>query len=187
MKNHKATASLVGIFVGIIIIIIGLCVQGISISAYHTDIGKDIKFGADFYTEIYAVTQDVGAAINSLKYTVATAVESVCDAIGWLIVSLGAIDVCFFAYKYIVEITQAIKNQDAKLNNIDKNLQSLAESVINDSKKNAKREAEEQEKCMAEEQAKCEAENKEFVRPRYICKKCGKIREHLPCEHCGSM
>lgn len=110
MKNHKATASLVGILVGIIIIIIGLCVQGISVNAYRTDIGEDIKFGADFYTEIYAVTQDVGAAINSLKYTVATAVESVCDAIGWMIVSLGAIDVCFFAYKYIDDI-HALRNK----------------------------------------------------------------------------
>ena len=92
-----------------------------------------------------------------------------------------------YAFGEYVENIQAIKNQTTMLNNVDKNLQALAESVINASKKNAKREAEEQEKCMAEEQAKCEAENKEFVRPRYICKKCGKIREHLPCEHCGSM
>lgn len=56
-------------------------------------IGEQIKFGADFYTEMYDVTIDVGHAINY-------AINDLIRAMGWLIISIGAIDICFFAYKF---------------------------------------------------------------------------------------
>ena len=96
---EKKAASIIGIILGIAIIIVGFCVQGISIERYSSSIGSDIKFGADFYTEIYDVTRDVGYAVNNAKNTIVDAIESVCDAIGWLIVAIGLVDVGYFIYK----------------------------------------------------------------------------------------
>lgn len=114
----KKTANMIGIIVGIVIIIIGFCVQGTQIdsSAYSfgsgPEIGKSIKFGADFYTEMYDVTKDVGLAVNSANRTISgavnhaqsnicTAMEQVCDAIGWLIVVVGLLNVCHFLPKVV--------------------------------------------------------------------------------------
>ena len=115
---EKKTASIIGIILGIAIFIIGLCVQGISVDATGHEsngtpsIGSYIQFGADFYTEMYAVTQDVGqavnaantnihGAVNAAQRNICNAVESVCDAIGWLIVAIGAFDVAYFIYKLV--------------------------------------------------------------------------------------
>jgi ribosomal protein L40E len=84
----KKTSCILGIVVGIAIIIIGFSVQ--DTSSYG--IGKPIEFGADFYTEIYDVTKDVGHAIN-------WTIRDLISAVGWLIVSLGAFDVCYFISK----------------------------------------------------------------------------------------
>ena len=182
MKNHKATASLVGILVGIIIIIIGLCVQGISINAYRTDIGEDIKFGADFYTEIYAVTQDVGAAINSLKYTVATAVERVCDAIGWLIVSLGAIDVCFFAYKYILAACSKVSRNNTNIITDTPNLKvTMSADEIGSS--------EQVSSCAPQEISSDFATAQRSGEMNIRCNHCHRIqfRENKKCVQCGAV
>ena len=96
---EKKTASIIGIVLGIAIIIVGFCVQGISIERYSSSIGSDIKFGADFYTEIYDVTRDVGGAVNNAKNAIVDAVEGVCDAIGWLIVAIGLVDIAYFVCK----------------------------------------------------------------------------------------
>ena len=95
----KKTASIIGIALGIVIIIVGLCVQGISVDVSSSSIGRDIAFGADFYTEMYDVTRDVGFALNGAKHSIADAAESVCNAIGWLIVAVGLLDVAYFVYK----------------------------------------------------------------------------------------
>ena len=95
----KKTASIIGIALGIVIIIVGLCVQGISVDVSSSSIGRDIAFGADFYTEMYDVTRDVGFALNGAKHSIADAAESVCNAIGWLIVAVGLLDVAYFGYK----------------------------------------------------------------------------------------
>lgn len=113
---EKKAASIIGIVLGVVIIIVGFCVQGINIDAgVHEGysmptIGSYIKFGADFYTEMYAVTQDVGEAVNSANENIHGAVnvaqrnicgaaESICKAIGWLIVVIGVCDIAYFAYK----------------------------------------------------------------------------------------
>ena len=93
---NKKIASIIGGLFGIVIIIIGFCVMGISVETYGVTIGSDIKFGGDFYTEMYDVTRDVGRAINSTRVTLVNAVEGVCDAIGWLIVAIGLVDVAYF-------------------------------------------------------------------------------------------
>lgn len=114
--NKKQIASIIGIVVGVIIIIIGFSIQGTNVdsSPYllssSSTIGSSIKFGADFYTEIYAVTQDVGEAVNSAQRNIGgsvnnaqrnicQAIESICNAIGWLIVVLGMFNICYFVNK----------------------------------------------------------------------------------------
>ena len=111
--DNKRIVNTIGIIVGVVIIIIGFCVQGTKI---NTDsyllgsqtIGKSIEFGGDFYTEIYDVTKDVGQAVNSAKLSIGAAInnaqanignaiKSACKAIGWLIVTIGAFDICYFA------------------------------------------------------------------------------------------
>ena len=96
---NKKIASIIGGVLGAVIIIIGFCVMGISVEPYSITIGSDIKFGADFYTEMYDVTRDVGRAINSTRFTLVNAVEGVCDAIGWLIVAIGLVDLAYFGLK----------------------------------------------------------------------------------------
>lgn len=98
---NKTTASVIGIVLGIVIIVSGFFVQGISIERTSSSIGRDIRFGADFYTEMYDVTRDVGYAVNNAKNTIVDAVEGVCDAIGWLIVAIGVFDVAYFIYKMV--------------------------------------------------------------------------------------
>ena len=89
-NTSKKIVSIIGIVIGVIIIIIGFSLQNTSSYA----IGKPIAFGGDFYTEMYDVTKDVGRAINN-------AINDLIYAISWLIISLGAIDICFFVYKLV--------------------------------------------------------------------------------------
>ena len=113
---NKKTAGIIGIILGIAIIVIGFCVTGISVEAGShslsgaSTIGKDVAFGADFYTEIYSVTQDVGyavnaasrninGAVNNAQQNICGAVERACDAIGWLIVAIGLFDIAYFVCK----------------------------------------------------------------------------------------
>ena len=114
MSNQsKKSLSIFGIIVGIVIIIIGFCVQNISVDSSETNVGSSyMKFGADFYTEMYDVTRDVGLAINNAQENICNAVERICDAIGWLIISLGAIDICLFSYKF-AKVNEAL-NSNAK-------------------------------------------------------------------------
>ena len=98
-KKFSIFVSVIGIILGIVIIGIGLDVKDTSLDTGHVAIGEDIAFGADFYTEIYDVTRDVGFAVNSAKYKIVNGLESVCKAIGLLIVAVGLFDCCFFLHK----------------------------------------------------------------------------------------
>lgn len=110
----KKLVSILGILVGVAILIIGFSVRDTSVSSssYYfsggPSIGENIKFGADFYTEIYSVTKEVGEAVNTAgeamvgsvnnaQRNISNAAEDICNAIGWLIVALGLIDICYFA------------------------------------------------------------------------------------------
>lgn len=82
---HKF-AKILGIAIGIGIIIIGICL----LSADTDSIGQwGTRFGADFYTEMYSVTQDVGYAVNDVTRAVHTCV-------GWLVIVLGALTSCYY-------------------------------------------------------------------------------------------
>jgi hypothetical protein len=87
----KQTTSIIGIALGIAIIIIGICVMN---PETYTVGDPFIKFGADFYTEMYDVTQEVGGAVQR-------AYVNICNAIGWLIVAIGLFDVAYFVCKMV--------------------------------------------------------------------------------------
>ena len=128
MSNQfKKIVSIIGMAVGLIIIIIGFCLQDTS----NYGIGESIRFGADFYTEIYAVTQDVGRAINY-------AINDLICAVSWLIIAIGAIDICFFAYVFAKTLETS---NHYNIKNIDKNVQLMAAPIIREAEEKARREA----------------------------------------------
>ena len=107
----RRLVAILGIIVGFVIIVIGInCVN----TYIWTDtVGRHLQFGADFYTEMYGVTREVGGAINDNT----RGLSKVCEAIGWLIVSIGAIDVVCFLYLLCTPKQKAFKrvfcaNQD---------------------------------------------------------------------------
>ena len=145
MSNQfKKYVSIIGMILGVIIIIIGFCLQDTSNYA----IGESIRFGADFYTEMYAVTKDVGNAINY-------AINDLIYAVSWLIIAIGAVNICFFAYAFAK--AQETSNHWS-IKNIDKNVQLMADPVIREAEEKARREAEEKARREAEEKARREAE-----------------------------
>ena len=91
---NQKTARIIGIALGIIIINIGLYVMNpeTHLLGSRDSLGSLIEFGADFYTEIYHMTY-------SAAHQVQTAYVNICNAIGWLIVAIGLLDVAYFVYK----------------------------------------------------------------------------------------
>ena len=63
------------------------------LNTYSTFIGLDYTFGADFYTEMYSVTRNIGSAINK-------AYVAIMGAFGWLFIIGGIIDICVFGHKW---------------------------------------------------------------------------------------
>ena len=104
MKVFRTIACVIGIFIGIGIIAFGMEQTNL----FFTDIGESIKFGADFYTEMYDVTKEVG-------YEICNALGYIRRAIGLLIVSIGAVDVCYFLFK-LFDVTNT-KKKDIVITN----------------------------------------------------------------------
>ena len=96
----KKVASIIGIVLGIAIIIIGVSVMNPEIYTVGDPI---MKFGADFYTEIYDVTREVGGAVQR-------AYKNICNAIGWLIVAIGLVDIAYFICKMASSEENTLKN-----------------------------------------------------------------------------
>ncbi len=129
MSNKiKKIISVLGIMIGITIIIVGINVKDVEYSRADTGgIGRYITFGADFYTEIYNVTKDVGYAVNNNTIAlnnITNVLANICNAIGWLIIAIGTTDICFFCYKLCVTDTntQTIEytSTSKRINNLEK-------------------------------------------------------------------
>jgi ribosomal protein L40E len=92
--NSKIAASLVGLIVGVIIIFIGISVMNPDtyLLGKRDSLGSLIEFGGDYQTEMYNMTYQVG-------HQVQIAYVNICNAIGWLIIAIGAFDICFFLRK----------------------------------------------------------------------------------------
>lgn len=134
--GSKRTINTIGVLFGIAIIIIGIFVMQISVEKDGQSVGSYMTFGGDFFTEIYDVTRDVGGAVNNAQNNICSAIQSVCVAIGWLIVAIGIFDICYFLSK-LAAVDE--KNHE----------QIIAQSVIRDEKRTAKKEAQRLERAKA--------------------------------------
>ncbi len=119
----KKGASIFGLLIGIAIVVVGICLLDINFYRSSATVGRDIRFGADFYTEMYDVTRDVGYQVSQIDGTIAAATRWMCQAIGWLIISLGAIDMCYFISKLATETNE-------KENAVAEGTQYVAETMI---------------------------------------------------------
>ena len=170
-NTSKKVAAIIGIVVGFIIIIIGFCIQNTSVYG----IGESIKFGADFYTEMYSVTKDVGYAINY-------AINDLIRAIGWLIISLGAINICFFAYKLVTcfSVSENVESTQRQTSVINETVRIIAPPTTQEAEENIKPETEENTNCATEEHVNCANESQNQNTPdqniigntHWICGKC---------------
>ena len=91
----KKTASIIGIVLGIAIIIVGFCIMNPEtiLLGKRDSLGSLLgNYGADFYTDIYHMTYEVG-------FEVQNAYVNICNAIGWLIVAIGLFDIAYFIGK----------------------------------------------------------------------------------------
>lgn len=203
--SGKQKMCVVGAVVGVVIIIIGFCVMN---PETYTVGDPFIKFGADFYTEIYDVTRAVGGAMQR-NYT------NICNAIGWLIVALGAMDVCYFLLKAF----DSAQSDTSAPNNVTHQQQKCAptQSLVQESistpmvDSNARIKNDEEyipyrcgkcgqngpydEKC-----PNCGSSIKFYNMPQtkvaqpvlrtaekhsWRCHNCGEMATQSPCEHCG--
>ena len=155
-NNSKKIASIIGIIVGVTIIIVGFSLQDTS----NYSIGESIKFGADFYTEMYDVTKDVGRAINY-------AINDLICAIGWLIVSIGAIDICFFVYKLVKVRCEESNHTNSQHFTNENHNEAQASITIKDTPKPTN------------------SETHTACVHKWICNNCKKLRTQSPCEYCG--
>ena len=122
----------------------------------YADIGVTIKVWAKFIF----IVEAIGAIITGIvllldEFILAGLLTIVCGPI----VALGSTWL-LYAFGQLVDDTHAIRNRDKVINNIDKNLQIMAQPMILEAEEKAKREAEEKTKHATEEKAKRAAEEK---------------------------
>lgn len=96
--NGSALACIAGIVVSIIIMIVG---GSTYTRADEFFVASNMKFGADFYTEIFEEVEQVKASTRGIE-------NAVYEVGGLLLISLGAIGVCFFG-KPVLEIVVSKK------------------------------------------------------------------------------
>ena len=99
-KKIKLIPCFLGIIVGITSIIAGIILQ----DTPNLYTGENLKFGADFYTEMYGITRTVASTIES-------AMCEMLYAISALLFVIGALSVCFFAYKLVDNWPKNIKEE----------------------------------------------------------------------------
>lgn len=89
--NKDNIWDIVGAAVGVITVIVGIVFlfQGDTMGSSSM---RDITFGADFYTEIYGVTN----GIYNRMFFLLEAVERISKGFGWLFVFFGALDIVVF-------------------------------------------------------------------------------------------
>ena len=122
----------------------------------YADIGVKIKNWAKWIF----IVEAIGAVISGIvlfadEFILAGLLTLVCGPIIALVSTW-----LLYAFGQLVDDTHAIRNQDKKINNIDKNLQTMVQPMIDEANEKAKREAEEKAKRQAEAFAKREAAKK---------------------------
>ena len=120
------------------------------------------QYGADFYTDIYHMTYQVG-------FEVQKAYVNICNAIGWLIVAIGLVDVACFSYK----------------------MASCGENYSGNNYNAAPIYTAQDKKITQSVPVSTPAPKKEVVAPAqsamhsWRCDNCGQMISKSPCEHCG--
>ena len=74
---------------------------------YSTYIGESYTFGADFYTEMYGITKNVGHAINNMH-------RNIMDAFGKFFIVGGLIDICVFGSKLEIHSKEKGKEEQTQ-------------------------------------------------------------------------
>ena len=157
---NKQAASIIGVFVGIAIIIAGFCVmKPDTFTLGERDIlGFPIEFGGDYYTEMYSLTISVGSAVQR-------AYVNICNAIGWLIVALGAIDICYFLFKACKQSEEF----DHTPNIVAPPQKPAAPTAA----------------APTPVVRTTTAQPTQPQQHKWRCEGCGNMRSSTPCEHCG--
>ena len=89
----KKIFCVIGIIVGMIIIILGFVVLGLDTGSSYI---SSAEFGADFYTYCYK-------AIKIAADNVISMAKIVNRGIAFLLIAIGATDICIFGYKLVDE------------------------------------------------------------------------------------
>lgn len=101
MKNFKINKNnifdLIGVLVGAVAIIVGLVFIFSSGTEMGNSSNRSITFGADFYTEMYSVTN----GIYNREYFLIKAVEHLGRGMGFAFLFFGVIDVLVFLKRLI--------------------------------------------------------------------------------------
>ncbi len=116
MKKFTVNGAMIGAIVGLAIIVVGvvmLCNAPASGNFHKSyEYISSYRFGADFYTEIYAVTKGILDQLNGFSEGIAysfnavqSALAGIYRAIAWLIICMGAGMSGFFASKLVKEFT----------------------------------------------------------------------------------
>ena len=82
-------AKIIGIVLGIVLLVVGINLTKVEIHSIGT---SGMRFGADFYTEIYDVTQDVGGAVNR-------SIRSMHQCAGTILACIGALTIVGYINK----------------------------------------------------------------------------------------
>lgn len=112
-KSLEKFGNVLGVLSVIIIIIAGVLaiIMGIGLldEIYGYARGRAITFGADFYTEIYRVTEDVYYEVKSLNY-------NVLEGLGWLLIVFGLTDISLSLYK-LMGVLKGINTKELTVEN----------------------------------------------------------------------
>ena len=96
----KKNFSITGIVIGIIIVIMGLVmVFGSGAYGYRGDYTSSARFGADFYTEQYAATQNAANNIMDFGNYFEDFFVFVVRVFGFFISAIGGLAICYFGCK----------------------------------------------------------------------------------------
>lgn len=112
-----AFACIVGMSVGVYIIAYPYVTNPIYWNEYSYH--YNAKFGADFYTYIYELTESILKQVRDIN-------SNMLDLLRVITTSIGLADIAYFFYKFIVCVTEpitkvqgVIKNSDTSDNNLD--------------------------------------------------------------------
>lgn len=108
----KKKFCIAGMILGIILTIYGLSFSLGKSVHYNAETPLDYSFGADYYTEQYAVTRDVALNVARAGNTFENGMNFMITFSGNVTAAMGLIVVCYFGVKLAVAKEAAKKEQE---------------------------------------------------------------------------